>query len=127
MKSGFTLLAAGVVISLSLAGCGASGDAAGSSGDGSIEVQTGLAVDSKLLSTLKEVTNSFQQANPTVKINLVPNSTTYEKDMKVRLASATFRTSGGHTAGRGTVTANSCCPCRTKPGPRTSTLPSVTP
>jgi raffinose/stachyose/melibiose transport system substrate-binding protein len=88
MKSRWTLLAAGAVISLSLAGCGASGDAGSSSeGDGSIEVQTGLAVDSKLLGTLKEVTNSFQQANPNVKINLVPSTTTYEKDMKVRLAS----------------------------------------
>jgi len=87
MKSRLAWLAASAAIALSLAGCGASADASGGGGDGTLEVQTGLSVDSHLMSTLKEVTGSFEKANPDIKLNLVPSSTSYEKDMKVRLAS----------------------------------------
>lgn len=87
MKSRLALLSASTVLALSLTGCGGAGDAASSGGDGTIEVQTGLSVDSKLMATMKEVADSFQKANPDIKLNLVPSSTTYEKDIKVRLAS----------------------------------------
>jgi raffinose/stachyose/melibiose transport system substrate-binding protein len=87
MKTRMTWLAAGAALALSLAGCGASADTSSGGGDGAIEVQTGLAVDSKLMGTLKEIADGFQKSNPDVKLNLIPASTTYEKDMKVRLAS----------------------------------------
>lgn len=86
MKSRLAVLSASTVLALSLAGCG--GSSAGSSANGgTLEIQTGLSVDSKLMGSLKEVADSFQQNNPDIKLNLVPSSTTYEKDIKVRLAS----------------------------------------
>jgi hypothetical protein len=59
MKSRLALLSASTVLALSLTGCGGAGDAASSGGDGTIEVQTGLSVDSKLMATMKEVADSF--------------------------------------------------------------------
>ena len=89
MKSRFALVAAVAVISLSLSACsggGSSGSGGGSSSP--IEVQTGQAVDSKLLATLKVITADFEKANPDVKIKLVPGQgADYEKNIKVRLAS----------------------------------------
>ncbi|MDQ1584384.1 MAG: raffinose/stachyose/melibiose transport system substrate-binding protein [Microbacteriaceae bacterium] len=92
MKSRLAIAAAAVSISLALAGCsGASSAGSGTSAggpSGSLEVQTGLAVDSKLLTTLKSVTADFEKANPGVKVNLVPSpGSSYEANMKVRLAS----------------------------------------
>lgn len=51
-----------------------------------LEFQTGLAVDTPILTTLTELTGKFQGANPGVAIDLVPRSNTYEADLKVRLA-----------------------------------------
>ncbi|MDQ1577267.1 MAG: raffinose/stachyose/melibiose transport system substrate-binding protein [Microbacteriaceae bacterium] len=92
MKSRLAIAAAAVSISLALAGCSGASSAgsppSGSGPSGSLEVQTGLAVDSKLMATLKSVTAGFEKANPNVTINLVPSpGSTYESNMKVRLAS----------------------------------------
>lgn len=95
MKLRFAIATAAVLMSLALAGCsGAPSTASSGSGtisgglSGTLEVQTGLAVDSKLLVTLKSVTADFEKANPNVKMNLVPSpGSTYEANMKVRLAS----------------------------------------
>jgi raffinose/stachyose/melibiose transport system substrate-binding protein len=92
MKSRLAIAAAAVSISLALAGCsGASSAVSGTSSggpSGSLEVQTGLAVDSKVMATLKSVTADFEKANPAVKVNLVPSpGSSYEANIKVRLAS----------------------------------------
>lgn len=91
MKSRLVFAASAVVIALSLAGCsgGGSGDSSASESSSSpVEVQSGLAVDSTLLATLKTITADFEKANPTVSIKLVPGQgADYEKNIKVRLAS----------------------------------------
>src|SRR5690606_13515368 len=53
----------------------------------SLEVQTGLAVDSAELVALQEVTDAFEEANSDIRIELMPGTPTYENDIKVRLAS----------------------------------------
>lgn len=74
------------VATLSLAGCGN----AASSDTTTLEVQTGLAVDSSEMEMLKELTAGFEEAHPDATIDLVPAGTDYEKDIKVRLASKEF-------------------------------------
>lgn len=70
-------------------GCSGSPAAPKASGgiSGSLEVQTNLAADSALMSALQQVTDRFEKDNAGVKVDLVPATTTYENDMKVRLAS----------------------------------------
>ena len=84
MKPRFALLATGLALALTMTACGGS-DA--SSGTTTLEVQSGLAVDSHLRKSLEEVSKKFEDKNPDIKINLVTAGDGYEKDMKVRLAS----------------------------------------
>ena len=89
MKSRFLFAVAGATaLVFALAGCSGSGGA-GDSGGGSttLEFQTGQAVDSAILAQLKSVTKKFETANPSISIDLRPATSTYESDMKVRLAS----------------------------------------
>ena len=71
----------GVALTVPLAGCGAGG----ASSD-AIEVWTSMDTGSAQLKTLQSLTDKFMQENPGTKINLVPRATTYEEDIKVRLA-----------------------------------------
>ena len=82
MTSRLSLIATASVLVLAATGCSASSGSDASA----IEFQTSLGVDSKLLATLTEVTDAFEEANPDIDIDLVPSSTSYEADMKVRLA-----------------------------------------
>jgi raffinose/stachyose/melibiose transport system substrate-binding protein len=89
MRSRLALIATGAVLAMIATGCSSTppsteGNTGGLSG--SLEVQTNLAADSALMTSLKEVTDGFTKDNPDVKIDLVPATTTYENDMKVRLA-----------------------------------------
>ncbi|WP_022885580.1 ABC transporter substrate-binding protein [Glaciibacter superstes] len=87
MKSRVLLLAAASVAAAALL-VSASGCSAGSGSDsGSIEFQTFASVDSKLMSTIEEVTARFEEENPDIDLKLVASSNNYEADIKVRLAS----------------------------------------
>lgn len=54
---------------------------------GSIEFMTGTSVDSDLYVVYEELTKAFMEANPDVKVELVPSSTDHEGEVKTRLAS----------------------------------------
>jgi len=82
MKSRVALVATASALLLAASGCSST---AGASGD-SLEFQTQVSVDSKLMAALQEVTAKFEEANPQVSVNLVPAGTNYESDMKIRLA-----------------------------------------
>jgi len=82
MKSRVALIATASALLLAATGCSGS---SGSDAD-TIEFQTAVGVDSKLLASLTEVTDAFEEANPEIAIELVPSGTSYESDMKVRLA-----------------------------------------
>lgn len=66
-----------------LSGCAGS---AGAGGD-AIQMQTGFAQGTDQLETLTTLTDAFEKANPDVTIDLIPSSTQYEQDLKVKLAS----------------------------------------
>jgi raffinose/stachyose/melibiose transport system substrate-binding protein len=82
MKSRVALIATASALLVAATGCSSS---SGSDAD-TIEFQTALGVDTKLLASLTEVTDAFEEANPEISIELVPSGTSYESDMKVRLA-----------------------------------------
>ncbi|RII92708.1 ABC transporter substrate-binding protein [Clavibacter californiensis] len=63
------------------------GCAGGAGSDGAIQMQTGFAQGTDQLKTLTELTDAYEQQNPDVKIDLIPSSTQYEQDLKVKLAS----------------------------------------
>ena len=70
-------------LALVLTACGGTG------GDGdavTLEVQTGLAVDSAELQALEAVTDRFHDDHPDIRIELAPSGPNYENDIKVRLA-----------------------------------------
>ncbi|WEV65826.1 ABC transporter substrate-binding protein [Bifidobacterium sp. ESL0764] len=75
------LLAAGAMAVAPLAACGSSS----SQGD-TIEVWTSMDTGSSQIKTLQKVTDAFEKKNPGVRIKLVPRATSYEQDIKVRLA-----------------------------------------
>lgn len=79
-----------VAIMLIGTGCSSSSAPSGTTPgalSGSLEIQVGQAADSAQMAAMKEVANSFMKEHPTVKLNLVPSSPTYEDAMKVRMAS----------------------------------------
>ncbi|GAA4686153.1 ABC transporter substrate-binding protein [Frondihabitans cladoniiphilus] len=82
-RVGALILTAATAAAL-LTGC--SSGAGGSSG-GTIQVETGFASGSDLLATFTKVTNAYEKSHPGVKFNLIPSSTNYEQDLKVKLAS----------------------------------------
>lgn len=84
MKPRIAAMAAATVIALSATGCGGT---SGANGAKTLEVQSGLSVDSALMTALTEVTDEFKKQNPDINVDLVPASGNYEADMKVRLAS----------------------------------------
>lgn len=85
MKSrSILVVAAATALILVASGCSASGGS--QEGSVKLEFQTGLSVDSTFMKTLTSITKKFQTENPGITIELVPSSTNYESDMKVRLA-----------------------------------------
>ncbi|GAB6859744.1 ABC transporter substrate-binding protein [uncultured Microbacterium sp.] len=68
---------------LMLAGCSSSG---GGSDSATLQVQTNMAAGSPQLAALTKMADSFEKANPGVKLNLIPSTNTYEQDLKVMLA-----------------------------------------
>jgi raffinose/stachyose/melibiose transport system substrate-binding protein len=87
MKSRFITAVAGAsALLVALAGCsGSSGSADG--GSTKIEFQTGQSVDSPFLAQLKSITKKFHADHPNITVDLRPSTSSYESDMKVRLAS----------------------------------------
>lgn len=85
MKTFIPRVAAVAAMALLLAGC--SGTASGGAGGDALEFQTNMAASDPALATLQTVTDKYAQDNPGVKIDLIPNSGSYEADMKVRMAS----------------------------------------
>jgi len=81
MKSRSALFAIGTVIALAATGC-----SAGASDGTTLEFQTGLSIDSQLMSAMEIASKEYEAANPDVTIDLIPAGTNYEADMKVRLA-----------------------------------------
>jgi raffinose/stachyose/melibiose transport system substrate-binding protein len=57
------------------------------SGGGAIQMQTGFAQGTDQLETLTTLAEQFESENPDVSIDLIPSSTQYEQDLKVKLAS----------------------------------------
>lgn len=88
MKSRSALIAIGAAIAMIATGCSGTPSAPSANGElsGSLEIATNLAADSALMTALTDVTARFEKDHSGVKINLVPATTTYENDMKVRLA-----------------------------------------
>lgn len=88
MKSRSALIAIGAAIAMIATGCSGTPSAPSANGElsGSLEIATNLAADSALMTALTDVTALFEKDHSGVKIHLVPATTTYENDMKVRLA-----------------------------------------
>lgn len=88
MKSRSALIAIGAAIAMIATGCSGTPSAPSANGElsGSLEIATNLAADSALMTALTDVTARFEKDHSGVKITLVPATTTYENDMKVRLA-----------------------------------------
>jgi len=88
MKSRIHLvIGAGILASaLALSACSSS-PATTTAAPQTLELQTDLTAGSAALKSLTEVTDGFEKANPSITINLVPGTATYEADLKVRLAS----------------------------------------
>jgi raffinose/stachyose/melibiose transport system substrate-binding protein len=80
------LLAAGTVVAVAAALAACSGSGGSSSDPVTLEFQTGQAVDSPLLASLKTVTAAFEKQNPGIHIDLKTGGDSFEQDMKVRLA-----------------------------------------
>ncbi|WEV69385.1 extracellular solute-binding protein [Bifidobacterium sp. ESL0775] len=76
------LLAAGSMAITPLAACGGSSN----SKNDALEVWTSMDTGSTQIKALQKVTDEFEKKNPDVKIKLVPRATSYEQDIKVRLA-----------------------------------------
>lgn len=94
MKSLITGIGVLAVAGLALAGCASAvpadggGKAADSGKKVTLEFQTGLSTGTDpALKTLTDITNAYEKTHPNVKVNLVPQSSNYEADMKVRMAS----------------------------------------
>jgi raffinose/stachyose/melibiose transport system substrate-binding protein len=87
MKSRLVMAVAGAsALLVALAGCSGSGGS-GSGASAKIAFQTGQSVDAPLLTQLKKLTKTFEADHPGVSIDLRPSTSTYESDIKVRLAS----------------------------------------
>ncbi|MCI1217402.1 ABC transporter substrate-binding protein [Bifidobacterium crudilactis] len=69
-----------------LFGMAACGGSDSSSGEVKLEFLTGMATGSAQLKAMTTVVNAFEKENPTVKVTLVPGTSSYESDLKVRLA-----------------------------------------
>ncbi|MFZ7087425.1 ABC transporter substrate-binding protein [Curtobacterium sp. RRHDQ10] len=72
-----------VAVAATLSSCSASGSAAGTT---TLEFQTAQSADSPLLAALTTATKRFEQANPTIKVDLKTGGNDYESQIKVRLA-----------------------------------------
>lgn len=82
MKSRLALVATASALLLAASGCSSTSGA----DDNTLEFQTQVSVDSKLMAALTLVTADFEKENPDIAVDLVPAGTNYEADMKVRLA-----------------------------------------
>lgn len=80
-----TAVAVVAVAGVALGGCSTSGGGDEPAGDVTLEFQTGLATSDPTLAVLEEITGEC--AADGVEIDLVPQTNTYEADMKARLAS----------------------------------------
>ena len=74
------ILATAVVLS----GCSGSGD---DGGGVTLELQSAMAEDSPRFQSLSDLAKAYEDENPDVKIDVVPQGKDYEGDMKVRMAS----------------------------------------
>lgn len=87
MKSRTLIALAGLTaLTLALVGC-SGGDSGSSKNATKLEFQTGQAVDSTILAQLKTITKKFEADHPGTEIDLRTSTSSYESDIKVRLAS----------------------------------------
>jgi len=84
-KRSLITVAGATALLLALVGC--SGGGSGSGDSKTLEFQTGQAVDSTILAQLKTITKKFEADHPGTKIDLRTSTSSYESDIKVRLAS----------------------------------------
>lgn len=85
MKSKIQLTAVMTVTAfaaVTLAGC----SGAGASGAETLEFQTAAGADTPVFAELEAAAEAFTEKNPDIKIDVIPQATSYEADMKVRLA-----------------------------------------
>lgn len=82
IKKVVAVLAVGSLAAMGLSACGGSG----ASGSNSIEVMTNMDTDSPELKALTKLTEQFEKENEGVEIKLTPRTSSYEQDIKVRLA-----------------------------------------
>ena len=83
MNNGKKIVAAGCGLVM-LFGAGACGSS--QSSDIELEFMTGMATGSTQLKALTSVVEAFEKENEGVKVTLVPGTSSYESDLKVRLA-----------------------------------------
>jgi raffinose/stachyose/melibiose transport system substrate-binding protein len=79
------VVAGAAALVLALVGCGSSPGS--SQTKAALEFQTGQSVDSVFLKQLTTITKKFESANPGITVDLRPSTSSYESDIKVRLAS----------------------------------------
>lgn len=79
------VVAGAAAIVLALVGCGSAPGSSHTKAE--LEFQTGQTVDSDFLKQLTTITKNFEAANPGITVNLRPSTSSYESDIKVRLAS----------------------------------------
>ncbi|KQR39427.1 ABC transporter substrate-binding protein [Microbacterium sp. Leaf159] len=83
MKSPIPLAAATVVVlAVAVTGCAGSG----SSATTTLEFQTATGADSPVFAELEAAAEAFTKENPEIAIDVIPQTSSYEADMKVRLA-----------------------------------------
>lgn len=63
-----------------LAGCGSSDD------PNTLEVMTGMSTGSAQLKAMQTIADKFEEKHPDTTINILPGTTSYEQDLRVRLA-----------------------------------------
>lgn len=69
-----------MIMTSGLAGCGQSDD------PNHIEFMTGMSTGTAQLKAMQKLANAFEAENPGVTINLIAGTTSYEQDLRVRLA-----------------------------------------
>lgn len=82
MKSTLPLTAVAAAAVLTMSACAGSGSGATTK----LEFQTALGADNVMFSALEEAADEFESENPGVSIDVIPQASSYESDMKVRLA-----------------------------------------
>lgn len=76
------IVTASAATAVVLTGC----SPASGGGDAALDVQTNLAAGSSQLAVMTDIAKRFEAENAGVTLNLIPSSSTYEQDIKVKLA-----------------------------------------